>query len=451
MLMTDDLAKRIAEDFKGKVLDGFTVDGLHRAGGTSVVLVATRNEKRVAIKIYAKDLFDESGTENERIERQIEKKDQIHPNLVRTHSAGVCPDTNYHYLIMDFVDDPTLEECVHDLPIDKIRTVIQQVAKAAIFMHQTLEQVHRDIKPANVAVSRDDFRVTLLDLGLVRPVCGSTLTDQGSQHIKGTKKYAPPELLDFTVELDSDGWLAVTFYQLGATLYEILTGRPPFDEYQGDELLQAIRTISPTIDAPDAPPDLVKLCLDCLHKSPQQRLQLVEWGRFLNSPKSSTNLEELEELLGTLRKAESTKDIFPRGAEEQHRLKRTYTEISNKAELSIRSLISEKESLFPNYSIDRVEEFETETTSILAIELDYSDIHPNLIVCIVVTIEITDASSRSCVCKVSTSTGKFETLPNQSSFRKIYEGAFVLEQFSSCLRNELVNDLKNVLKAAPNE
>ncbi|HBJ34422.1 MAG TPA: hypothetical protein DDZ51_06585 [Planctomycetaceae bacterium] len=444
MLMTDDLAQRIANDFKGQKLDGYTIEGLHAKGGTSVVLVGSNGHKQAAIKIYAQELFQKSDAEKERIERQVEKRHLIHPNLVKTYCAGV--HLGYHYLTMEFVEAPTLEEVVQDLPREKIRTVIQQIAAAALFMHADMQQVHRDIKPANVAVRLEDFNVTLLDLGLVRPVSGATITDQGSVHIRGTKEYAPPELLDNLVQLDEQGWLAVTFYQLGATLYEMLTLKPPFAELQGDALLRAIREVPPNIDFTDAPADLVKLSLDCMHKDPRQRLSLVNWERFLNTPIVGDQLSQLEELLGALHRTDTTILNFPKGAELQHRLKRTFTELAHEVELAIRSFMSGKELVFPNYTIARREDLESDTTSILVVEIEYGAPQKPISVCSVISTEITDASSRSCVCSLSTSVGQPLSRTDKRQFRSFYEGVFVLEQFSLSVREELARDLMQILR-----
>ncbi len=102
--MTDDLAQRIANDFKGQKLDGYTIEGLHAKGGTSVVLVGSNGHKQAAIKIYAQELFQKSDAEKERIERQVEKRHLIHPNLVKTYARralrlslfddGVCRSPN---------------------------------------------------------------------------------------------------------------------------------------------------------------------------------------------------------------------------------------------------------------------------------------------------------------------------------------------------------------------
>lgn len=444
-LFTDDLVQRIARDYIGKMLGEYKVERLHRVGGTSIVFVGTKNAQSAAIKVYAKDLFDSSGAELERISRQVEKKHLQHPNLVRTYESGVCPDGGYHFLVMDFVGDPTITEIVNELTSDQIRSIIEQTAKAAIFIHETLQLVHRDIKPDNVAVRKGDNHVTLLDLGLVRPVEGATVTDQGSMHIKGTKRYAPPELIDNNVQLDDEGWLAVTYYQLGATLYEMLTGKQPFAEYEGDELLQAIRYTALAIDTPEAPPDLIKLSLDCLTKDPKRRLLLVNWHRFLNAPKAATQLDELSDLLATLPKAAGSKVAFADGAEERQRLKKVLAEVSHDVELSIRSFLSGKERLFPGYTITRWEEVEADRGCVFRVETDFAGLAPPVYAYSVILTEVTDASSRSCICKLSTSTGVPEAPLDFDSFRTVYQGTFVQAEYKRTLGNELARDFKTVL------
>ncbi|MBL9162293.1 MAG: serine/threonine protein kinase [Planctomycetaceae bacterium] len=444
-LISTDLAQRIASDYSGKILDGYEVNRLYQVGGTSVILLGVRGNERAAIKLYAKELFDESGIELERINRQVEMKGVSHPNLVRTLGAGVCPTHGYNYLTMDFIEDPTITEIVHELTFDQIRSIAEQTAKAAIFVHERLQLVHRDIKPDNVAVRRSDLHVTLLDLGLVRPVNGPTVTDQGSQHIKGTKRYAPPELIFNTVELDDNGWLAVTYYQLGATLYEMLTKTPPFAGYDGDALLHAIRHTALTIDVPGAPPDLVKLALDCLNKDPRSRLSLVSWGRFLNAPEEETQIAELSDLLTALSSEETSSKVFGEAALEKQRLKRVVADITYGVELSIRSFLTGKERLFPKYEIRRWIEAETEREFVFVVETDFAGLKEPVNVYSVVSTNVEDASSRSCNCRLITSNHPPELPFSVDSQRVIYQGAFVDAEFRRVIGNELARDFKNVL------
>lgn len=453
-LIPNDLAQRIARDFNGKVLNGYTVGELCGVGATGVVLSASKKDERAAIKICRKDLFD-NESELKRIERQVEKSDHSHPNIVRTHGTGFCPELGYHYLIMDFVDDPTLTEIVCELSMEQVRSIIQQTATAAFFMHETMEQVHRDIKPDNVAVNRTNNHVTLLDLGLVRPVIGPTATDLESIHIRGTKQYAPPELLGNTVELNEQGWLAVTFYQLGATLYEMLTKSPPFDGLSGDELLDAIRSVPLKIESPDVPPDLAKLALDCLSKDPSQRLSVVSWNRLLDTERRMTErrmterdeeLEEYDDLLAKLSMSHVPEPSVSPTAQEEQLRKSVRAEVSRSVESAIRAFLLGNDRRFPGYTITRREDLETDHNSVHVIEMDFASRGVPLNVYTVVATEITDPRSRACVCTLQTLTQAPASPLNLESFRPAYQGAFVLAECSTQLKNEVISDLTSLLR-----
>ncbi len=85
-----------------------------------------------------------------------------------------------------------------------------------------------------------------------------------------------------------------------------------------------------------------------MHKDPRQRLSLVNWERFLNTPIVGDQLSQLEELLGALHRTDTTILNFPKGAELQHRLKRTFTELAHEVELLLRVLhVRELGLVFP--------------------------------------------------------------------------------------------------------
>ncbi len=444
-MMTDDLARRIAMDYKGKTVDGYIVGDLHSAGGTSVVLHGSRGDEQVAIKFYAKDLFDDSGAEEERIRRQVEAQHHQHENLVKTICAGVCPDHEYHYLIMEFIGDPTLTERISEFSYDQIRHIIRQTAQAAFFMHHTMEQVHRDIKPDNIAVNRETDHVTLIDLGLVRPVIGTTVTDQGSQHIKGTKKYAPPELIDNNVELDHEGWRAVTFYQLGATLYEMLTRKQPFADFEGNELLQAIKNLPLTIEDTSAPSDLVKLALDCLSKDPSTRLSNVEWNQFWTSPEQSDDVEELTNLISSLAAPAEAAQAFPEGAQDMQRMKKAIADISAQVELAIRAFLSGKERYFPEFTIHPVDDSGHENSDGFRFRIvtkfagpQQKSAHSML------SVTVIEPSSQVCQCDLYTSADPQQDFDAVES-RKVYEGVFVAGEFKTKVSTALAQDFNQIL------
>ncbi len=82
---------------------------------------------------------------------------------------------------------------------------------------------HRDIKPENVGLSPDMKSAKVLDLGVIRPFDLSNITDEGDQrYFVGTLQYSPPELLFREEEQSVEAWRAITFYQLGGILHDLL-------------------------------------------------------------------------------------------------------------------------------------------------------------------------------------------------------------------------------------
>ena len=156
------------------------------------------------------------------------------------------------------------------------------VAKAAQFLEQC-GLAHRDIKPDNIVYSRDLGTATLLDLGVLRPIDSvSNMTDDATDRpFVGTLQYSPPEFLLREEEDSPEGWRAVTFYQLGAVLFDLLERRPIFhDQTPYARLVNAVQHTLPTFSVTDVPSNLTRLSTNCLHKNPQVRLRLVRWADF---------------------------------------------------------------------------------------------------------------------------------------------------------------------------
>jgi serine/threonine protein kinase len=93
---------------------------------------------------------------------------------------------------MEHLEGKNIKKCLSEIPADNIATLIGQLAMAARFLEK-LGFVHRDIKPENIILLEDFTRLILLDLGVVRPLAGSTLTDsEGIQVFVGTLQYSSP-------------------------------------------------------------------------------------------------------------------------------------------------------------------------------------------------------------------------------------------------------------------
>jgi eukaryotic-like serine/threonine-protein kinase len=120
------------------------------------------------------------------------------------------------------------------------------------------------------------LRAVLLDLGVLKPFGVTGLTDNEQKQFVGTLQYSPPEFLIRVEDDSAEGWRAVTFYQLGAVLHDLIMKRPIFAD-QADPyglLARAVERVVPRIDSREVPADLVVLAASCLQKDPKLRLDL---------------------------------------------------------------------------------------------------------------------------------------------------------------------------------
>jgi eukaryotic-like serine/threonine-protein kinase len=205
-----------------------------------------------------------------------------HPNIVVIYEIGETD--GQHYFSMEYIEGRDLAEMVQDSPMGAKRAAryMQQVAEAVEYAHQH-DVLHRDLKPSNVLVDeRGEPRVT--DFGLAKKLTtDSALTLSGQ--LLGSPNFMPPEQASSKrgkVGRQSD------VYGLGALLYHVLTGRPPFHAATLEETLHQVfeqAPVSPRALNPSVPRDLDTICLKCLEKEPQRRYSTAqavaeELGRF---------------------------------------------------------------------------------------------------------------------------------------------------------------------------
>jgi serine/threonine-protein kinase len=191
-----------------------------------------------------------------------------HPGIVAIHEVG--ERDGQPYFSMDYVEGPTLAALVREQPLPAARAAryVEGIARAVQHAHEQ-GVLHRDLKPSNVLVDADD-RPHVTDFGLARQVhVDRRLT--GTGEVLGTPSYMPPEQAS-----DRKGAIgpASDVYALGAILYELLTGRPPFQaETAFDTLLLVLgnEPVPPRRLNPRVPRDLETVCLKCLEKEPRKR------------------------------------------------------------------------------------------------------------------------------------------------------------------------------------
>jgi serine/threonine-protein kinase len=210
-----------------------------------------------------------------------------HPNIVQIYEIGQH-DEGQPFLALEYVDGGSLDRRTKGQP-QPARTAAETVEVLARAIHAAHQQgvIHRDLKPANVLLQRrsdvlpapaafrlSDFVPKLCDFGLAKRVEGSSsLTRTGD--VLGTPSYMAPEQAAGSKDVGPP----VDVYALGAILYEMLTGRPPFaGESVWDTLQQVLHDdpAPPSRLVPRLHRDLSTICLKCLHKSPARRYASAE-------------------------------------------------------------------------------------------------------------------------------------------------------------------------------
>jgi serine/threonine-protein kinase len=242
------------------------------AGGMADVYLAEDQElgRRVAIKI----LNSRHGNDDQFIERfRREAKNAAalnHPNIVSIYDRGEAEDT--YYIAMEFLDGRTLKELIIGrgaAPINVAIEYARQILSALRFAHRH-GIVHRDIKPHNVLVDGEG-RVKVTDFGIARAGT-SQMTETGS--IVGTAQYLSPEQAKGgEVDPRSD------LYSLGVVLYELLTGKTPFDGETPVEIAMKHLSTTPKPPSklrPDVPRELDMVVMRALAKNPDERYQSAD-------------------------------------------------------------------------------------------------------------------------------------------------------------------------------
>jgi serine/threonine-protein kinase len=265
-------------------LPGFQVLRPVGRGASSRVYLARQIsvDRLVAIKVIPVSNLDESQLRRHWQEASILSK-MRHPNIVQIYDVIEVDGTLYS--VIEYVDGPTLAQFTAGQPQAPATAarLLKLLAEAVHAVHGA-GILHRDLKPSNVMMtSRGEPKIT--DFGLAKLLANNSLLTT-THCLLGTPSYMPPE--------QAGGDSRATFregdiYSLGAILYELLTGLPPFLGVTILDTLSMIRErdpISPRSLQPRIPRDLETICLKCLSKSPHARYRTGQeladdLGRFL--------------------------------------------------------------------------------------------------------------------------------------------------------------------------
>lgn len=226
-------------------------------------------KRMVAVKVFAPDLHEEPELDLERFHREARVwGNLVGEHVVRMYSASL--ETTRPFLVLELVHGPTLKELIGDpaLTLAKILRLASEVAEALSEVHG-YGYVHRDVKPANVLIA-PGCRAKLADFGVARDLC-QDLTDPGVG--LGTLPYASPEQVADPQRVGQSS----DFYGLGATLYCMLSGQPPFPRKRGqtfqEQLDEVVNELPLRLSArfPGCPPALEELVHRLLSKDPSRR------------------------------------------------------------------------------------------------------------------------------------------------------------------------------------
>ena len=263
--------------------------------------------EKLALKLLKPEIATDADTV-ERFRNELRLARTVsHRNVCRMHDLGREEETGTYFITMEYVPGEDLKSLIHRigaLPVGKAVTIARQAAEGLAEAHR-LGVVHRDLKPQNIMIDREGA-VRIMDFGIARSVRTKSITGAGV--MIGTPEYMSPEQVEGK-ETDARS----DIYSFGVVLFEMLTGRLPFE---GDTPLSiAVKQKSEpppdprTINA-QVPEDLGKLVLKCLEKE--------KGKRFASADDLLAALGRIEKELPTttqalpLRKPQTSKQITVR-------------------------------------------------------------------------------------------------------------------------------------------
>ncbi|MDP2653143.1 MAG: protein kinase [Candidatus Omnitrophota bacterium] len=274
-------------------------------GGMGIIYKAfdPQTQKTVAIKVLPPSFVDRSTVE--RFSREAHALTKLrYPNVVEVYDYGM--EKGKHYFVMEYIEGETLKSKISRwgvLPAQEALRVTKEIATALVYIHRK-QMIHRDIKPSNIMVAVDE-QVKLMDFGLVKIAGVTNITIAGAS--LGTAEYMSPEQISGE-EVDC----RTDIYSLGVTMYEMLTGRPPYKGENVQVILYKHKNEQPVPIRslrPEVPPEVEALVSKAMSKEMSQRYASAEELLDALSPMTGRAILQEGTEKGTRAKASSTERL----------------------------------------------------------------------------------------------------------------------------------------------
>jgi serine/threonine-protein kinase len=233
--ITSNQAKRIRkslEERKSSQIPGYQLISKLGKGAMATVYKARQMslDRVVAVKVLPKKLSDNPEFVDRFYKEGKAAARLSHNNIVQAIDVGCAPE-GYHYFVMEYVEGLTLYDIMQPPPVGEGRNFAEaealdvtiQIADALAHAHLR-NLIHRDVKPKNILLTKEGI-AKLTDLGLARAMDDKEAAETEAGKAYGTPYYISPEQIRGDVDID----FRADIYSLGATMYHLVTGKPPFD------------------------------------------------------------------------------------------------------------------------------------------------------------------------------------------------------------------------------
>jgi serine/threonine-protein kinase len=268
----EDPTKPVTTSESGRVIGGYKI--LERLGvggmGTVYKAIQVSMGRTVAFKVLNITSYDTDRAIKEFLREARTGASLNHPNIVTFYDCG-C-DKGIYYIAMEFIEGVGLDKILEEKGAFEVGLALEiaiQIVDALSYMFSK-GIIHRDIKPSNIMLTRQKV-AKLTDFGLAKQFVQSGLTGYTKMgEGKGTLEYMPPEQISDALHCDQ----RADIYAVGATLYDMLTGKPPFS---GESVRQLIESVERRYPAPirklnpDVPDYVSNIVEKCMRKRPDER------------------------------------------------------------------------------------------------------------------------------------------------------------------------------------